>query len=60
MSTAVEKWALVTMLIAAALLLIAELVDHDWLGVAVWVLAIAIMSWLLSRRRGSDSSPQAD
>lgn len=60
MSTVVEKWALVTMLVAGVLLLIAELVDNDWLGATAWVAAIAVVSWLLSRRRGSDSSPNTD
>lgn len=60
MSKVLEKWALVTMLVAAALLLIGALVDNDWLAAAAWAAAIGIVSWLLARRRGTGSSPNAD
>ena len=60
MSKAVEKWVLVTMLVAGALLLAAELVDQDWLGAALWALAVGIVSWLLLRHRGADSSSRTD
>jgi hypothetical protein len=60
MRTAAEKWALVIMLVAGALLLVAELVDHDWLGAAIWATAIAVLSWLLSRRRSAQSQPRTD
>lgn len=58
MRTTAEKWGLVVMLVASALLLVAELVDHDWLGAAVWATAIAVVSWLLSRRRSTEATGQ--
>ena len=58
MRAAAEKWGLVVMLVAAALLLVAELVDHDWLGAAVWATAIAVVAWLLSRRRSPEATGQ--
>jgi len=56
MRAAAEKWGLVIVLIAAALLLVAELVDHDWLGAAIWTAAIGVVSWLLTRRRSPKGS----
>jgi hypothetical protein len=56
MSRWVQKWVLVVMLLAAALLLIAELVDHDWVGAGIWATAIAVVAGLLVRRQRSDSS----
>jgi len=56
MSRSVQKWVLVVMLLAAALLLIAELVDHDWVGAGIWAVGIAIVARLLVRRQRSDSS----
>jgi len=57
MGKVLEKWAMVTVLVAGVLLLIGALVDNDWLAATVWASAIGIVSWLLSRRRGADSSP---
>jgi hypothetical protein len=56
MSRSVEKWVLVVMLLAAALLLVAELVDHDWVGAGIWTIAIAVVAGLLVRRQRSGSS----
>jgi hypothetical protein len=47
------KWVLVTVMVAAALLLVAELVDQDWLGAGAWTLVIAISSVSLSRRQST-------
>jgi len=60
MSKAVEKWVLVTMLVAGTLLFVAELVDQDWLGAVLWAIAVGIVSWLLLRRRGAESSSRTD
>jgi len=56
MSTTVEKWALIVMLVAGAFLAVAAAIDQEWLRAGLLALATAVVGGVLVRRRAKASS----